>query len=76
MKTIFISKTNFAVRPFDLLVKNRNTETYDSKSLMALGPEIWNALPEKILKKKKHPLANSSNILNRGQVRFASAKCA
>ena len=48
MKTIFISKTNSAVRPFDLLVKNRNTETYDSKSLMALGPEIWNALPERI----------------------------
>ena len=75
MKTIFISETNSIVRPSDLLVTNPNTETYDSKSLMALRPEIWNALPEKI-KKKKHPLANSRNILNRGQVRFASAKCA
>ena len=43
MKTIFTSKTNYRVRPFDLLVKNRNTE-------MALGPKIWNALPENIKK--------------------------
>ena len=33
---------------------------------MALGLKIWNAVPEKI-KKKKHPLANSRNILNRDQ---------
>ena len=44
MKTIFTSKTNSRVRPFDLLVKNRNTEEYGSKSLIALGPKIWNAL--------------------------------
>ena len=50
MKTIFTSKTNFRVRPFDLLVKNRNTEKYGSKSLMALGPKIWNALPENVKK--------------------------
>ena len=31
----------------------------------------WNTPPEK--KKKNHQLANSRNILNRGQVRFASA---
>ena len=48
METLFTSKTNFRVRPFDLLVKNRNTEKYGSKSLMALGPKIWNALPENI----------------------------
>ena len=48
MKTIFTSKTNSRVRPFDLLVKSRNTEKYGSKSLMALGPKIYNALPEKI----------------------------
>ena len=44
MKTIFTFKTNSRVRPFDLLVKNRNTEEYGSKSLIALGPKIWNAL--------------------------------
>ena len=47
MKTIFTSKTNSIVRPFDLIVKNH-----------------------------KDPLANSRNILNRGVVRLASAKCA
>ena len=50
MKTIFTSKKNSRVRPFDLLVKNRNTEKYGSKSLMALGPKIWNALTAKIKK--------------------------
>ena len=41
---------------------------------MALGPKIWNALPEKI--RKKHSLLNSRNMLNLGQVRFSSASCA
>ena len=31
----------------------------------------WNTPPEK--KKKNHPLENSRNTLNRGQVRFANA---
>ena len=48
MKNVFTSKTNSGVWPFNLLVKNRNTEKYGSKSLMALGPKIWNALPENI----------------------------
>ena len=39
IKTIFTSKTNSTVRPFDFLVKNRNTEIYGSKSLMALKPK-------------------------------------
>ena len=30
MNTVFISKTNSRVRPFDLLVKNRNAEKYGS----------------------------------------------
>ena len=50
MKSIFTSKINSRVRPFDLLVKNHNTEKYGSKSLMALGPKIWNALPENVKK--------------------------
>ena len=48
MKTIFTSKINYRARPFDLLVKNRNTEKYGSKSLMALDQKIWNALPENV----------------------------
>ena len=39
IKTIFTSKTNSTARPFDFLVKNRNTEIYGSKSLMALKPK-------------------------------------
>ena len=31
-KTIFTSKTNSRVRPFDLLVKNYNTKKYGTKS--------------------------------------------
>ena len=38
IKTIFTFKTNFRVRSFNLLVKNRNAVKYGSKSLMALGP--------------------------------------
>ena len=50
MKTIFTSKTNSRIWPFDLLVKNCNTEKYGSKSLIALGQKIWNAIPKKIKK--------------------------
>ena len=50
MKNIFTSKTMAKVRPYDLLVKSRNSEKYGNKSLMALGPKIWNALPEHLKK--------------------------
>ena len=56
------------------MIYNHNTEECGSKSLMALGPKIWNALPGNI--KNKHLLANSKNILNRCQVRLANAKFA
>ena len=36
MISIFTSKTNSRVRPFDLLVKNRYRENYGRKSLIAL----------------------------------------
>ena len=51
MKNIFTIKRNPRIRPFDLLVRTRNTEKYGNKSLTALGPKIWNALPE-IVKKE------------------------
>ena len=41
---------------------------------MTQRPKVQNAIPENI--KKKYSLANSRNILNHGQVRFTSAKCA
>ena len=30
------------------VVKSHNSATYGDKSLMTLGPKVWNALPEKI----------------------------
>jgi len=50
MKNIFTSKITAKVRPYDLQVKTRNSEKYGNKSLMALGPKIWNTLPEQIKK--------------------------
>ena len=50
MKSIFTSKTNCRVWPFDLLVNNCNTEKCDLKCLMAVGPKIQNALPEDVSK--------------------------
>ena len=48
MKNLFTSKENARVRPNNIVVKRHNSATYGDKSLMALGPKIWNALPEKI----------------------------
>ena len=48
MKEIFRLKINPRVRPNDIIVKRRNTAKFGDKSLMALGPRIWNSLPEKI----------------------------
>ena len=47
MKNIFTSKENAKVRPNNIVVKSHNSATYGDKSLMTLGPKIWNALPEK-----------------------------
>ena len=48
MKNIFTSKENEKVRPNSIVVKSHNSATYGDKSLMTLGPKIWNALPENI----------------------------
>ena len=48
MKNIFTSKENARVLPNNIVIKSHNSATYGDKSLMQLGPKIWNALPEKI----------------------------
>lgn len=53
METIFTCRTNSRVRPFNLLVKNRNTERYSSEGFMALRTKICIALSESV--KKEHP---------------------
>ena len=48
MKNIFTSKENARVPPNNMVVKSHNSATYGDKTLMALSPKIWNALPQKI----------------------------
>ena len=48
MKEIFTTKSNPKVRPNDIIVKSHSTATYEDKSLITLGPKIWNSLPEHI----------------------------
>ena len=48
MKNIFTSKENVRVQPHNIVVKSDNSATYGDKSLMKLGPKIWNALSEKM----------------------------
>ena len=48
MNNIFTPKTNAKIRPYDIIVRHHNTETYGDKSLTALRPEIWNKLPTNI----------------------------
>ena len=54
-----------------------NTEKYGSKKRREGGTGTKNMeRTTSKYKKKKHPLGNSRNILNHGQVQLASAKCA
>ena len=48
MKNIFTSKENARARPRNIVIKSHNPATYGDKSLITIGPKIWNALPEKI----------------------------
>ena len=48
MRNIFTSKENARVHPKNVVVTSHNSATYGERSLMTLGPKIWNTLPEKI----------------------------
>ena len=48
MKNIISPKTNAKIRPHDIIVRHHNSTTYGDKSLIALGPKIWNKLPTNI----------------------------
>ena len=43
-KDIFTPKNDTKIRTYDIFVKHRNSGKYDDKSLIALGPIIWNQL--------------------------------
>ena len=45
MKNVFASRENAKVPPNNIIVKSHSSATYRNKSLMTLGPKIWNAFP-------------------------------
>ena len=53
MKNISTSKENARICSNNIVFKSHNSATYGDKSLMTLGPKIWNALPEKIKSETK-----------------------
>ena len=48
MKSILLAKLNARVRANDILVKTCKSSPFGDKSLVRLGPKIWNALPQNI----------------------------
>ena len=48
MKDIFYYSPYNTHRKYDIFVYSRNTSSFGDKSLRALGPHIWNSLPESI----------------------------
>ena len=52
------------LRPNDILVKTRKSDTFGDKSLAALEPKIWNALPQNT--KAGNTYVKFRNILQHG----------
>ena len=48
MKYIFYYSPHNTHRKYDIFLYSRNTSSFGDKSLRALGPHIWNSLPESI----------------------------
>ena len=48
MKDIFTHKRDPKMRPFEIFVKHRSSAKYSDKSLIPLGPKIWNQLPSNV----------------------------
>ena len=48
MQDLFYLPSSCVRRPNNIAVVRANTSTYGTKSLRALGPKIWNSLPEYI----------------------------
>ena len=48
MKDIFTPRNDPKVRPMDIFVKHHMSTKYDGRSLIALGPEIWNQIPSNV----------------------------
>ena len=48
MKDIFYLSPYQTHKKYDIFVRSRNTASFGDKSLRALGPHVWNSLPENI----------------------------
>ena len=62
MQDLFYLRSSSARRPNDIAVVRTNTNTYGTKSLRSLGPQIWNSLPEHI--KTETSLAHFRSMIN------------
>ena len=62
MQDLFYLRSSFARRPNNIAVVRTNTNTYGTKSLRSLGPQIWNSLPEHI--KTETSLAHFRSLIN------------
>ncbi len=62
MKEIFILNTNRDPSRNKLFVKSQNTKKYGIDSLIALGPKIWNNLPDDI--RKASNLSTFKQLIN------------
>ena len=62
MQELFYLRSSSARRPNDIAIVRTNTNTYGTKSLRSLGPQIWNSLPEHI--KTETSLAHFRSMIN------------
>ena len=62
MQDLFYLRSSSTRRPNDIAVVRTNTNTYGTKSLRSLGPQIWNSLPEHI--KTETSLAHFRSLIN------------
>ena len=62
MQDLFCLRSSSKRRPNNIAAVRTNTNTYRTKSLRSLGPQIWNSLPEHI--KTETSLAHFRSLIN------------
>ena len=62
MQDLFYLRSSSARRPNNIAVVRTNTNTYGTKNLRSLGPQIWDSLPEHI--KADTSLAHFRGLIN------------
>ena len=62
MQDLFYLRSSSARRPNNTAVVRANTNTYGTKSLRSLKPQIWNSLPEHI--KAETSFAHPGGLIN------------